>query len=107
MIAIAILTVAFIAGILVGITVLLRIGIAREEARRSLRSHPGTGSIAATRRVLGLYVRMPTNVTQDVHAYDLMPTMQFPRTRTIPQRQGLRELTTGRPNRTGSQDGLR
>jgi hypothetical protein len=107
MIAIAVLAVAFIAGILVGIIVLLRIGIAREESRRSLRSDPGTGSIAATRRVLGLYVRMPANVTQDVHTYDLRMATPLPRARAVPQRQALRELATGRPNRADSRDGLR
>ena len=37
----------------------LRAGITREDSDRSIRGEPATLSSAVTRRVVGLYVRMP------------------------------------------------
>lgn len=97
MIVIAILAIAFAAGIVVGVGALLRLGIAHEESRRSLRGSPSARSTAATRRVLGLYVRMPSEATQADFPYGPAQTSQGSRPRAIPQRQQPRELTSGRP----------
>jgi hypothetical protein len=59
MIAITVFIAAFLGGAVTGVIVLLRAGIAREESDKSLRSKPAARSAAATRRVVGLYVRTP------------------------------------------------
>ena len=98
MIAIAILAIAFAAGVVVGVAALLRLGIAREESRRSLRGTPSAQSTVATRRVLGLYVRMPSESTQAGYPYGPAQTSQNSRPRAIQQWQQPRELTSGRPD---------
>lgn len=97
MIVIAILAIAFAAGIVVGVAALLRLGIACEESRRSLRGTPSARSTVATRRVLGLYVRMPPESTRTGYPYGPAQASQNSRPRTIPQWQQPRELTSGRP----------
>lgn len=61
MIAVAILVCAFLAGAMAGVIVLLRAGIAREESDFSLRDEPSTRASAVTRRMVGLYARMPSD----------------------------------------------
>jgi hypothetical protein len=104
MIAVAVLAITFAAGVTAGIAALLRLGIAREERHRSLRAQPGTRSAAATRQVLGLYVRMPGSTTWAGQAASPAQPAQPPR--ALPQRRQLpRELTAGRCTHTW--DGLR
>jgi len=64
MIAIIILAAAIVASILAGAVALVRAGIAREESDNSLRGEPPTLAAALTRRVVGLYVRMPEDAAQ-------------------------------------------
>jgi hypothetical protein len=59
MIIVTILVAAFAACVVAGGLVLLRAGIAREEADKSLLGEPATDVAAVTRRVVGLYVRKP------------------------------------------------
>jgi hypothetical protein len=59
MITVVIVASAFLAGVIAGVIVLLRSGIAREESDHSLLGDPATRATAATRRVVGLYVRTP------------------------------------------------
>jgi hypothetical protein len=61
MTAIAIL-VAFLAGAMAGIAVLLRVGMASEDSRKPLACQPPTRSALATRCVVGLYVLTPRSV---------------------------------------------
>jgi hypothetical protein len=68
MIVIVILAAAFLAA--AGVLVLLRIGIAREESEECLLDEPPTRTAAVTRRVVGLYVRMPEQVIQPDEAAD-------------------------------------
>jgi hypothetical protein len=68
MITVAIVAGAFIAGVLVGVIALLRAGIAREESGRSLRDEPPNRASAVTRRMVGLYVRMPSDTRADDEA---------------------------------------
>ena len=63
MTAIAIL-VAFLAGAMAGIAVLLRVGMASEDSRKALACEPPTRSALATRCVVGLYVLTPRGVSQ-------------------------------------------
>jgi hypothetical protein len=63
MITITILAVVFIAGVITGIVALLRVGIAREEADRSLLRQPPTRAAAATRRVVGWHGSTPANLS--------------------------------------------
>jgi hypothetical protein len=65
MITIAIVVCAFIAGVIVGIIALLCAGIAREESNKSLRAGPPNQASSATRRIVGLHVRMPPSVQAD------------------------------------------
>jgi hypothetical protein len=65
MITIAIVAIAFIAGAIAGVIALLRAGIAREESENSLRDEPPTRTSAATRHLVGLYVRMPKSDSAD------------------------------------------
>jgi hypothetical protein len=62
MTAIAVL-VAFLAGAMTGIAVLLRVGMASEDSRKPLACEPPTRSALATRCVVGLYVLTPHRVT--------------------------------------------
>jgi hypothetical protein len=64
MITIVIVASAFLAVVIVGVIALLRAGIAREESDRSLLGDPATLATAATRRVVGLYVRTPERTTR-------------------------------------------
>ncbi len=48
--------VAFLAGAITGVLVLLRVGMASEDRDKPLFYEPPTRSAAATRRVVGLYV---------------------------------------------------
>ena len=105
MIAIAILAIAFVAGAVVGIAALLRLGIAREECRRSLRCGPGTRSVAATRRVLGLYASPPRSVSHPESAADSAKALPTRSPQTLPQWQSPRQLPAGRPSTRW--DGLR
>ena len=59
MIAIAIAVAAFVLGLAFTVVVMLRAGIAREEADRSLLADPATASAKVTRCLVGLYVRTP------------------------------------------------
>ncbi len=68
MIAIAVLTAAFLAGATASAIVLLRMGIAREESDNSLLDEPATRTTRVTRRVVSLYVRAPRRAT---HADDV------------------------------------
>lgn len=70
MIAIIILAGAILASVVAGVIALVRVGIAREESDNSLRGKPATRSAALTRRLVGLCVRMPQNVTQADQAAD-------------------------------------
>ena len=62
MIIAVLVTGAFMAGIMMGFIAFLRAGIAREESDRSLLVNPTTSASAATRRIVGLYVRTPRYV---------------------------------------------
>ena len=62
MTAIAVL-VAFLAGAMAGIVVLLRVGMASEDSRKPLLYEPQARSALATRCVVGLYVLTPQRVT--------------------------------------------
>lgn len=103
MIVIILLAVAFAAGILVGIAALLRLGIACEESRRSLRYYPGTRSAAATRRVLGLYVSMPPGASAPDSPGGPAEAVQRWGTAALPQSP--RQLPATRPSI--HRDGLR
>jgi hypothetical protein len=59
MITIVILIAVVPAVAVTSIVVLLRVGIGREDADRSLRGAPSTRASVMTRRMVGLYVRMP------------------------------------------------
>jgi hypothetical protein len=63
MIIIVVVAAAFLAGAIAGVIVLLRAGIAREESDHSLLAEPATRAGAATRRMVGLYVRFPQRCT--------------------------------------------
>lgn len=65
MIFVVVAVVAFIAGSVAGAIALVRAGIAREESENSLRHGPPTRTSAATRRMVGLYVRMPKSDSAD------------------------------------------
>lgn len=58
-IPIVIVASAFLTGLVAGVVALLRAGIRREESLHSLLGCAPTASTAATRRVVGLYVRSP------------------------------------------------
>lgn len=105
MIIIAILAIAFVAGAMAGIAALLRLGIARDDSRRSLRSYPETRAAAATRRVLGLYASMPPSATALRSPAGAAEALQSRRTQTLPGRQPPRQLAAPCP-RT-HRDGLR
>lgn len=62
--------VAFLAGAMAGLIVLLRVGMASEERDKPLFYEPATRSAAATRRIVGLYVAPPRSVSQADHAAD-------------------------------------
>jgi hypothetical protein len=64
MIVIAILCAALTAAFIAGGVVYLRLGIGREESDHSLRGEPATRAATLTRRIVGLYVRTPQNVTE-------------------------------------------
>lgn len=64
MITIVIAASAFLAGAIAGVIALLRAGIAREESDHSLLGDPATRATAATRRVVGLYVRTPRQAVE-------------------------------------------
>jgi hypothetical protein len=53
-----------------GLIVILRAGIAREDADHSLRGEPVTLASAITRRLVGLHVRMPRPPSQPVNPPD-------------------------------------
>jgi hypothetical protein len=65
MITVAIAVVAFIAGAVASAIALVRAGIAREESENSLRNGPPNRTSAATRRMVGLYVRTPKSDSAD------------------------------------------
>jgi hypothetical protein len=56
---IVIALVAFLAGAIVGVIALLRVGIGREDTRKSLWDDHATGAAAATRRVVGWHGEPP------------------------------------------------
>jgi len=62
--AIAVL-VAFLAGAIASIGVLLRVGMASEDSARPLACKPPTRSASATRCVVGLYVLTPRTSPAD------------------------------------------
>jgi len=62
MTAIAVL-VAFLAGAITGVGVLLRVGMASEDSARPLARKPVTRSASAARCVAGLYVLTPPSVS--------------------------------------------
>jgi hypothetical protein len=64
MITVVIVAIACPAGAIAGVIALLRAGIAREEADHSLLGDPATRATAATRRIVGLYVRTPDRATE-------------------------------------------
>lgn len=104
MIAIAVLAVVFAAGALAGIVAMLRLGIAREESRRSFRSYPDTRSAAATRRVLGLYVG-PGSVSAPCSPDEPVRASGGSGVQALPQRRSPRQLPASRPGTF--RDGLR
>lgn len=59
MITIAVLVVTFAAGVMVGAIILLRAGIVREEADKSLLRPPTTRAAATTRRIVGFKTQVP------------------------------------------------
>jgi hypothetical protein len=63
MITIAIVISATILGLAVGVIAMLQVGIAREEADRSLLADPATCAASVTRRLVALYVRTPDRPT--------------------------------------------
>jgi hypothetical protein len=63
MTAIAIL-VAFLAGAMAGVAVLMRVGIASEKPAKPLACEPLARSALATRCVVGLFVLTPRSVSQ-------------------------------------------
>lgn len=67
MITFALIVATFIAGMVAGVVILLRAGIAREESDHSLLGKPSTRTARATRRIVGLYVRTPDSGD---HAYE-------------------------------------
>jgi len=62
MITVTITAAAFITGVVAGVIVLLCMAIGREETQKSLNAGPSTRSVAATRRLTGLYVRSPQSL---------------------------------------------
>jgi hypothetical protein len=64
MIIITILTAAIVGAVTAGVILLARAGITREESDLSLLGEPSTRAAAATRRVVGLYVRAPQVTTR-------------------------------------------
>jgi hypothetical protein len=64
MIVMITLGIVFIAGVLVGMGVMVCLGIAREESRQSLRREPPGPAAAATRVLVGLHARPPKNTLQ-------------------------------------------
>ena len=58
-----VILVAFVAGAMAGIAVLLRVGMASEDSRKPLACEPAARSALATRCVVGLYVLTPRRVT--------------------------------------------
>jgi hypothetical protein len=69
MIAIAVL-VAFLAGAMSGVAVLMRVGTASEKPAKPLACEPATRSALATRCVVGLFILTPRSVGQADHATD-------------------------------------
>jgi hypothetical protein len=65
MITIAIVVAALITSLAVGLIALIQIGVAREESHQTLLTGPTSRSAAATRRVVGLYVRTPKHNPED------------------------------------------
>jgi len=55
---------AFFLGTMVGVILLLRAGIVREERDQSLLDLPATHASALTRRLVGLHVRSPRYVIE-------------------------------------------
>jgi hypothetical protein len=78
MITIAIVISATILGLAVGVIAMLQVGIAREEADRSLLADPATCAASVTRRLVGLYVRTPDRPTGP-GAHDFTRPTQRPR----------------------------
>ena len=70
MIAITVIAVATMAGVLAGVVALVRASIASEESGNSLRGEPPTLAAALTRRIVGLYVRLPERGGHDEHEAD-------------------------------------
>lgn len=97
MTAIAVLAVVFAVGALAGIIAMLRLGIAREESRRSLRGYPDTRSATATRRVLGLYVGVPANVSAPGSPDEPLRAPGGSGVKALPQRRSPRQLPAPRP----------
>jgi hypothetical protein len=64
MITVVILASAIPGAVIAGVIALLRAGIAREESDHSLLGDPTTRVTAATRRVVGLYVRTPERIAE-------------------------------------------
>jgi hypothetical protein len=62
MIAVAIV-IAFVAGGMTSVGVLLRVGMATEDSSKPLVTEPATRSAMATRYVVGLYVLKPHGVS--------------------------------------------
>jgi hypothetical protein len=63
MITIAIVIGASALGLAVAVIAMLQAGISREEADHSLLAEPATCAASVTRRLVGLYVRIPDRVT--------------------------------------------
>ena len=63
MIAVA-TVIAFVAGAMTGVGVLLRVGMATEDSREPLVTEPATRAAMATRCVVGLYVLKPRGTSQ-------------------------------------------
>ena len=59
-----ILAAVVLASVLIAIVALVRAGIVREDSDYTLRGKPPTLAAALTRRIVGLYVRMPEDATQ-------------------------------------------
>lgn len=69
MLVMVMLGILFLAGVLVGMGVMVCLGIAREESRKSLRRDPPGPAAAATRTLVGFHARPPLDAGPDASAW--------------------------------------
>lgn len=96
MIGITILAITFILGVVAGMAALLRLGIASEKPRGSLRGAPQTRSAAATRRVLGLYASASRNTHDPGNTGRPVAALHSQNPRALSPRHSQRELPAAR-----------